>query len=124
MENTFTFYLLVRKRDDGSFGIVLNNPERDHGARLGFDRLVRDGNAVKLIGKRDGQDRELVTGTYDPDNDVISLSFPSRGGTFDFRREGDESDFYPRGKSPGRYAYRPPVVRSDGWATQTPARWA
>lgn len=119
VENTFTFHLLVRKREDGSFGIVLNNPERDHGARLGVERLVRDGNAVKLIGKRDGQDRELVTGTYDPENDVISLSFPSRGGTFDFRREGDESDFYARGKTPSRYAYRPPPARDDGWTTQT-----
>lgn len=117
-ENTFTFYLLIRKREDGSFGVVLNNPERDHGAWLGVDRIVREGNLVKLIGKRDAQDRELVTGTYDSENDVISLSFPSRGGTFDFRRDGDESDFYPRGKNPPRYVYRPPPVRNDGWATQ------
>ncbi len=119
VEQTFTFYLLVRKNEDGSFGIVLNNPERDHGARLGVDRLVRDGNTVKLIAKRDGQDREVVTGTYDPETDVISLSFPSRGGTFDFRREGDESDFYARGKNPPRYVYRPPPARDDGWSTGT-----
>lgn len=119
MEHTFTFHLLVRKREDGSFGVVLNNPERDHGARIGVERLVREGNVVKLIGKRDGQDRELVTGTYDSENDVISLSFPSRGGTFDFRRDGDESDFYARGRTPSRYVYRPPPVRDDGWATQT-----
>ncbi|HYI10712.1 MAG TPA: serine hydrolase [Thermoanaerobaculia bacterium] len=118
MEQTFTFYLLIRKHEDGSFGVVLNNPERDHGARLGVDRIVREGNLVKLIGKREGQDRELVTGTYDSENDVISLSFPSRGGTFDFRRDGDESDFYPRGRNPPRYVYRPPPVRNDGWATQ------
>ncbi|HEX2123654.1 MAG TPA: serine hydrolase domain-containing protein [Thermoanaerobaculia bacterium] len=119
IENTFTFYLLVRKREDGSLGVVLNNPERDHGARLGVERLVRDGHAVKLIGKRDGQDRELVTGTYDPETDVLSLSFPSRGGTFDFRRDGDESDFYARGRTPAKYVYRQPPPRDDGWPIGT-----
>lgn len=118
-EHTFTFYLMVRKNADGTYGIILNNPERDHGARLGVDRLVREGNVVKLLGKREDQ---VVTGTYDAENDVISLPFPSRGGTFDFRRDGDESDFYPRGKNPGKYVYRQPPARDDGWSTQTLAQ--
>ena len=37
----------------------------------------------------------------------------------DFRREGDDSNFYPRGKKPRRYAYRAPPARDDGWATGT-----
>ena len=118
-EDEFTFYLHAQKRPDGSLGVLLANPERDYGAWLGVDRLVRDGSVVKLIGKRRGQEREVASGTYDPANEVFTLAFPSRGGTFDFRREGDESDFYPRGKNPDRYTYRPPLARDDGWPTGT-----
>lgn len=120
-EDTFTLYLLARKRPDGSLGVFLRNPERDFGAWLGVDRLVREGNAVKLIGKRPGQkvEGELAAGAYDADNGVITLNFPYRGGTYDFRRDDDQSDFYPRGKSPGRYVYHPPPARDDGWPTAT-----
>jgi CubicO group peptidase (beta-lactamase class C family) len=120
-DDVFTFYLLARKRPGGTLGVFLRNPERDLGAWLGVDRLVRDGNAVKLIGKRPGQkeEREAASGTYDADSGVITLSFPSRGGSYDFRRDGDDSDFYPRGKNPARYEYRPPPARDDGWPTGT-----
>jgi CubicO group peptidase (beta-lactamase class C family) len=124
-EDVFTFYLLARKRPDGSIGVFLRNPERDYGAWLGVDRMVREGNVVKLIGKRAGQkeDRELASGTYDAESEVLTLSFPYRGGTYDFRRDDEQSDFYPRGKNPGRYVYRPPSAidsqNSDGWPTGT-----
>ena len=113
-ENTFTFFLLVRKRADGTFSAVLDNPERDHGARLNIESIVQEGNVVKLLNK---EAKAVVTGTYDAENDVISLPFPSRGGMFDFKRDGDESDFYERGKNPGRYAYRKPLQLDDGWTT-------
>jgi CubicO group peptidase (beta-lactamase class C family) len=117
----FTLYLLAQKKADGSIGVVLGNPERDIGNQFGVERLTREGNVVKLIGKRRGQkdEREIAIGTYDPENKVITLAFPDRGGSYDFRREGSESDFYPRGKTPGRYAYRPPLALDDGWATST-----
>jgi CubicO group peptidase (beta-lactamase class C family) len=120
-DDTFTFYLLARKRPDGTIGVFLRNPERDFGAWLGVDRIVRegrDGNTVKLIGKRPGQEEgEAAIGTYDADNEVITLVFPFRGGSYDFRRDGDDSDFYPRGRNPARYEYRPPFARDDGWPT-------
>jgi CubicO group peptidase (beta-lactamase class C family) len=50
---------------------------------------------------------------------VITLYFPARGGTYDFTRDGDDSDFYPRGKNPARYVYRPPPARDDAWPTGT-----
>ena len=122
IERTFTLYLLVRKRPDGTLGVIVDNPERDWAARLGAESLVRDGNVVKLMGKRKGEKEEqtVVTGTYDAENDAISLPFPDQGGMFDFSREGDESDFYPRGKNPSRYAWRRPPVLDDGWTTQSP----
>ncbi|MEP6801970.1 MAG: serine hydrolase [Acidobacteriota bacterium] len=116
-EDTFTFYLLLQKRDDGSLRALLRNPEFDLGTQQGVERLTRDGNALKLKGVRRGREQDVASGTYDHDNDVISLVFPSRGGTYDFMRDNDESAFYPRGKHPGRYVYHPPLARDDGWST-------
>jgi hypothetical protein len=72
--------------------------------------LVRDGNAVRLMGHRLGEKTEtvLLEGSYDKANDPLSIAFPERGGTYDFRREGEQSEFYPRGKNPQRYVYRAP----------------
>ena len=30
-----------------------------------------------------------------------------------------KATYYPRGKDPGRYSYRPPPARDDGWPTAT-----
>jgi CubicO group peptidase (beta-lactamase class C family) len=120
-DDVFTFHLMLQKRADGSLGALLRNPERDLGAQIGAERLIRDGTVLKLMGKRrtETEERELAGGTYDAENAVITLAFPSRGGTYDFGRDGDESDFYPRGRNPGRYVYRPPLARDDGWPTGT-----
>ncbi|HJR53600.1 MAG TPA: serine hydrolase [Gemmatimonadota bacterium] len=120
-EDTFTFYLLVEERPDGSLGALLRNPERDFGALLGVERLVRDGALVRLFGKGRGEteEREIVRGSYDAESDVLSLVFSMRGGTYDFHREDDQSDFYPRGLHPQPYAYQPPLARDDGWTPGT-----
>ncbi len=118
-EDTFTLYLLLQPQADGSLRAVLRNPERDIGTQYGVERLTRDGNAVKLMGKRRGEPLEVATGTYDPDAGGITLGFPSRGGSYDFVRDTDDSAFYPRGKQPGRYTYRPPLARDDGWPVST-----
>ena len=113
-DDDFTFYLLLRQRPDGTTGAFLRNFERDFGGQIGVDQFVRDGNKVKLTSKRGD-----VNGTYDPERDVITLVFPNRGGSYDFTREGDDSDFYPRGRHPAPYRYRPPLARDDGWPTGT-----
>jgi CubicO group peptidase (beta-lactamase class C family) len=118
-EAVFTFYLLLQARPDGSLSALLRNPERDLGTQQGVERLVRDGNAVKLIGKRGGKEQDVARGTYDPETKVITLAFPGRGGSYDFLRDGDASAFYPRGKNPGRYVYQPPLSLDDGWPAGT-----
>ncbi len=118
-EDAFTFYLLLQPQPDGSLRAILRNPEFDLGTQQGVERLTRDGNAVKLIGKRRGTEQEVARGTYDGDSEVITLVFPTRGGSYDFRRDTDDSAFYPRGKHPGRYAYRPPLALDDGWPVST-----
>ena len=115
IERTLTFYLLVQRRADGSLGVLVDNPEADWGVRIGADTIVREGNAVKLIGKS-----VVATGTYDAQKDVITLPLPNWGGTYEFKRDTDESDFYERGKNPGRYVYHRPPALADGWPTQSP----
>jgi CubicO group peptidase (beta-lactamase class C family) len=115
LQDEFTLYLLLRARPDGALDAVLRNPDRDIGTQYGAERLVREGDAVRLTGRRG----EIATGRYDAENRSFTLAFPSRGGTYDFARDGDDSAFYPRGRNPGRYAYRPPPPRDDGWPTGT-----
>jgi CubicO group peptidase (beta-lactamase class C family) len=118
-EDAFTFYLLLQPQADGTLGAILRNPEFDLGTQQGVERLTRDGNALKLIGKRGGKEREVAIGTYESEVQVMTLFFPTRGGSYDFVRDTDESGFYPRGKQPGRYTYRPPLARDDGWPVST-----
>lgn len=120
-QDEFAFYLFVEKQPDGSVRVLLRNPQRDFGSQIGAERLTLEGNVVKLIGKRRGErnDRELATGTFDPANQVLTLFFLNRGLSYDFMRDGDDSDFYSRGKNPGRYEYRPPLGRDDGWPAGT-----
>jgi CubicO group peptidase (beta-lactamase class C family) len=117
--DAFTFYLLLQPQPDGSLRAILRNPERDLGTQQGVERLTREGNAVKLMGKRGGKEQEVAPGTYDAENQVITLAFPSRGGSYDFVRDSDDSAFYPRGRHPGRYTYRPPLRLDDGWPVST-----
>jgi CubicO group peptidase (beta-lactamase class C family) len=119
-EDDFTFYLLLRPRPGGAFDAVLRNPERDIGTQLGVHRLVTDGDVVRLIGRRgESAERELARGRYDSQRQSFTLVVANRGGTYEFSREGDDSFFYPRGRNPGRYVYRPPVERDDGWPVAT-----
>jgi CubicO group peptidase (beta-lactamase class C family) len=121
-EDEVRLYLKIVKRPDGSVGAFLRNPEYNLGVFYNVDRVAREGAAVKLIGKMRGQKQErvLFLGAHDAESGILSIPFPSRGGTYDFRRDSDpSSDFYPRGARPERYTYRPPPARDDGWATAT-----
>jgi CubicO group peptidase (beta-lactamase class C family) len=73
---------------------------------------------VKLYGKPPWWKEEgvIAEGSYHADDEIVSLFF-GRGGSYDFRREGDESGFYPRGRNPNRYIYGAPSSFDDGWLT-------
>jgi CubicO group peptidase (beta-lactamase class C family) len=120
LDDNQTFYLLLTKRPDGSLAALLRNLERDYGALLGVSGLVRSGDSISLVGRRGPQTRDtvIVTGSFDSAQQVMTLSFPARGGSYDFRREEDSlSAFYARGKSAARYVYRTPPALDDGWPT-------
>jgi len=122
IDDTMTFYLMVKVRDDGSVGAFLKNPERNLGwTNFRVDHIEREGESVKLIAANNGTEkgRVLATGRYDAENELLSIYFPTRGGTFDFRQvdPNQASDFYPRGRPTGNYVYAPPPALDDGWQT-------
>jgi CubicO group peptidase (beta-lactamase class C family) len=112
VEETFTLFLMVGPNGEA----FLRNPERNTAIFWNVKRLVRDGNAARL--QRE-DDSTIAEGTYDAEGDVLTLAFPTRGGSYDFKRGADNSAFYPRGRTPARYAYRPPFPRDDGWPVAT-----
>ena len=122
-EDVFTFYLLARKRPDGTMGAFLRNPERDMGALWRVDRLEREGNVVKLIAApSSGQNaqNDVAVGTYSPEDSLLTIDFPQRGGKYEFKRDGNDSDFYPRSRNAVPYVYGgSPLARDDGWPTAT-----
>ena len=111
VDDTFTFYLVIGPNGEA----FLRNPERNTAIFWKVNRFVRDGRNVKV----QSDDRVLLEGTYDEENDTISLSVPGRGGTYDFKRATDDSAFYPRGRKPEPYKYRPPLALNDGWPVGT-----
>ncbi len=114
-DDEFTFYLPIKRNEDGTLSAFLRNPERNIGRFMNVEHVAFDGRGVKLIGRRskDAPETALAEGTYDADSGTFSV--PLRGGTFDFSRVSDDAGFYPRGKTPVPYAYRPPPAEDDGW---------
>jgi CubicO group peptidase (beta-lactamase class C family) len=119
LDDAMTLYLMVKRRDDGSVGAFLRNPERNAGRFLDVDHIDRKDNTIRLIGGRSrGQkDRVLAEGVYR--DSALSIYFPSLGGTFDFKRvtEDETSDSYPRRRPTAAYVYTAPPPRDDGWPT-------
>ncbi|HLM02809.1 MAG TPA: hypothetical protein VK400_17285, partial [Pyrinomonadaceae bacterium] len=126
IEDTQTFYLMVKARDDGSVGAFLRNKERNLGwTQWRADHLERDGNIVKLLAANKGSEkgRVLVEGRYDAGWRRLSVYLANRGGNFDFRKvsDGESSDFYARGRpEPAPYVYALPPALDDGWQTAAP----
>ena len=121
LDDVFTFYLMVKAREDGSVGAFLRNPERNIGRIMRVDRLERDGESVKLFAANSASEtgRVLAEGEYSDERGVLSIFIPMGGGTFDFKRArlNATSDFYPRGRPTATYVYAPPLAFDDGWQT-------
>ena len=116
-DDRFTLYLMVERRSDGTIGAFIRNPERNAGFIDPVDRLELDGSSIRLTGRRGGRGEPHVvaTGTLDPGDGIIRLNLPDWGGSFDFHRDNDDSDFWPRGRNPSQYVYHPPPALDDGW---------
>src|SRR5262249_13038924 len=51
-DDTFTLFLMVQQQPDGKLGAFMRNPERNIGVFYDVSQLVREGNAVRLMGHR------------------------------------------------------------------------
>ena len=119
-EEEFAFYIFAQRRADGSYAAVLRNPDFDLGNQQGVRALVRDGDALRLMAARgSGPEQALASGRAQPDMDGFSLTFPNRGGSYDFRRDDGASLAYPRPRPGAPYRYVPPPTLGDGWPIST-----
>lgn len=117
LDDDFTIFLKVESREDGTVGAFLRNPERNIGVFVNIERIERDGDHVRALGRWRGsnEDAVLTEGSYDGENGLLSLRL--RGWTYDFVRADDDpaSAFHARGRDPEPFVYRVPPVLDDGW---------
>ena len=118
-----TFYLLLRAEEE-VITAELINPERNLGVFQNLTRLERDGDALSAYGRfRDrGDERVMLRGNYYPNENVISLRYPGRGGNYDFHRVAPElaAGFRARSSDSQMLSGRPPELNDD-WPTASPA---
>jgi CubicO group peptidase (beta-lactamase class C family) len=123
LDDHMTYYLPVTRGPDGRYSAYLRNPEGNQGLFLGVSRIEREGDVLRLVGTRRGQQQESVVASGRIDAEDDALRIPIFDSSFDFRRDIDTSSaFYPRGKEPERYRYAPPVQLNDGWPVSTLAK--
>jgi CubicO group peptidase (beta-lactamase class C family) len=111
-----TFWLDVRRRADGSLGVLLRNPERNLARFIRVDRIESDSSVVRLLDRAGA-----VVSQGQLRDGVMTVYFGNRGGSYDFRRVPEDAVtfFYPRGRPAAGYAYTPPRDEGDGWRVGT-----
>ena len=121
--DTGTFYLLLTAKDTRLTAEMIN-PERNLGVFNQLSEVVREGDSVSIMGRfrGRGQERLMFRGEYHPDEDVMALRYPGRGGAYDFRRVDAQvaSGFLARGAT-SDISIAPPPSLGDGWETATPS---
>ncbi len=116
----FSLFLPVWKRQDGSLGAFLRNPDRGFGTFLNIDRVERVDDSIHWIGHwfRNSEERVLAQAQYQNK----SMSVNIRGNLYEMHKSTDDSQshFYARGKFPRPYQYAPPpFISEDGWPVGT-----
>jgi len=119
-DEEFSFYIFAKHAADGSYSAILRNPEFDLGNQRSVRGLTRDGETVRLItGRGNAPPTTVAEGHIVPAMEGFTLTFPGRGGSYDFHRDKDSSLVYPRSRPGEPYEYEPPPALSDGWPTST-----
>ena len=69
LDDTITFYLMIKAKPDGTVGVFLKNPERNLGRFVRVDHIEREGETVKLFAADTAKEkgRILAEGKYDAD---------------------------------------------------------
>lgn len=110
-----SLYLVVSRDTDGSLKAFIRNPEFNFGMRRGY-KVSLKGTDVILDNTQRKHDQ--LRGTYDPDQDALTIVLQGIG-SFDFtRRDRDHArGYYPSTPGVTQYVYRQPVSEDDGWKT-------
>ncbi len=116
----FSLFLPVWKREDGSLGAFLRNPDRGFGVFYNLDRIERVGDSIHWIGRffRNTEETVLAEATYQTGRMAVNIL----GNLYDMRKLSNDNDsyYYARGKSPEPYHYSsPPHIAQDGWTVST-----
>ncbi|HSU13672.1 serine hydrolase [Longimicrobium sp.] len=116
LADAITWFIRIDRRADGTLGAFIRNPERNLGRFIRLHHIEADSAGVRLL---DARGQLLTRGTLH--DGVMTVSFESRGGTYDFHRvpEGAFTFFHPRGRPAVPYTYTPPLAREDGWPVGT-----
>lgn len=123
MDDRMTYYLPVVRSNGGRLSSYLRNPERNQGIFLGVSRVEQEGDVIRLVGTQRGQKEERLIASGKRDSGSGNFAVPIQGMVYNFVRDAESSsDFYPRGKAPGRYKYLPPLQLDDGWPVSTPEK--
>jgi CubicO group peptidase (beta-lactamase class C family) len=114
LEDVADMFLVVSKTQDGSLSAFLRNPERNLGIFLKASKLDVQGEQVRVL---DSSGKQLATGSYDSDNQVLALYFPADALALAFTRvdQNNASDFRPRPTWAQSYQYVRPRSLADGW---------
>lgn len=117
LQDQFTVYFVVQEKEDGTTEGFIKNPDRNVGVFVELTRIEQEEETVKVFGtfRGGGEEQLLLTGTYEAEEDRLSLFLSFTGATFDFSRVGENSTYYARGKNPEAYTYAPPTPTDDGW---------
>ena len=96
----FTFFLDVQRRVDGTLGVLLRNPERNLARFIRAERMEADSASARLLDRTGAVRSEGVIR-----DDVMTVYFGNRGGSYDFRRVPEDAFtfFYPRGRPTASY---------------------
>jgi CubicO group peptidase (beta-lactamase class C family) len=114
LDEKFSFYVSIQREPDQSLTAFFNNPEMNFYRHHSF-KVTREGTAVHV-----SNDGGQIDGTFDAQNDILSLRVVDSMPPFQFtRRKGkDAIGFFPRVLPEGeKYVYREPIAEDDGWQT-------
>jgi CubicO group peptidase (beta-lactamase class C family) len=110
-----SLYLMISRADDGNLRAFIRNPEFNFG-RNRLYKVTLNGSAVTLDDTLRRNDK--LTGTYDADQDQLTLVVQGIGDFDLTRRDRDHAlGFYPVTPAVDHYIYREPVTEDDGWKT-------
>jgi CubicO group peptidase (beta-lactamase class C family) len=120
LEGSFTLYLRIFPKEDGTLIGAFRNPEMNsHGSASQF-HVTRAGDAVQFSARPDPAQPEIrLTATFKQSPDQLEISWPDLGHVVDLARltPSQAANFFPRPPGEKPYTYQQPPTTGDGWET-------